>query len=173
MTLEFADYILLGIIAIFTWIGLWSGFIQALGSFLGVFLGAAVAARYYSILAPAWDWIAFGNERTAEIIIFIVLFILISRAVGIIFWLLNKIFNIVKLFPFLGSLNRLLGAILGFLEGIFVVATVLYFLTKYSVMTDLVTRLTESEIGQILLIMVNIVKPLLPAALKNLTTFGS
>lgn len=172
MVLQLADYVLLVIIAIFTWIGFWSGFIHALGSLAGVFLGAAVAARYYSLLAPAWDWLAFGSQRTVEIIIFIVLFIFISRLVGLVFWLLNKFFHLLKFFPGLGSLNRLLGAVLGFLEGVLVLATVLYFLTKYSLGLNFIDKLMVSQIGQILLTMVNIIKPILPEVFKNLPVFG-
>jgi len=172
MELYFFDYILLAIVAIFTWIGLWSGFIHTLGSFLGVFLGAALAARYYTHIAGAWDWVFFGNEKIAEIVIFVVIFVLISRVVGIIFWLANKIFGVVKLFPFLGSLNRLLGAILGFLEGVLILATVLFLVNQYQISPSIIDKLKDSEIAQILLTMAAVIKPLLPETVKNLTEFG-
>lgn len=172
MELHAIDYILLAIIAGFTWIGLWSGFIHTLGSFLGVFLGAALASRYYIALAGAWDWVFFGNEKMTQIVIFIVLFVLISRAVGIVFWVANKIFGVVKLFPFLGSLNKLLGAILGFLEGVLILATILFLMNQYQVSPSLVEKVNNSGIAQILLTMVAVIKPLLPEAVKNITQFG-
>ncbi len=172
MELHLIDYILLAIIAGFAWIGLWSGFIHTLGSFLGVFLGATLAARYYVPIATAWDWIFFGNEKITKIVVFIIIFILISRAVGIIFWLFNKVFGVIKLFPFLGSLNKLLGAILGFLEGVLVLATVLFLINQYQVSPGIIEKLKDSQIAQILLTMAAVIKPFLPEAVKNLTQFG-
>lgn len=172
MDFHLIDYILLAIIAGFTWIGLWSGFIHTLGSFLGVFLGAALAARYYIPIAGAWDWVFFGNEKISQIVIFIFIFILISRAVGLIFWLANKIFGVIKLFPFLGSLNRLLGAVLGFLEGVLILATVIFLISKYQISPEFTGQLKDSSVTQILLTMAAVIKPLMPAALKNLSQFG-
>ncbi len=166
--MENFDYILLAIIAVFTWIGFWSGFIRSLGRLLGLFLGAALASRYYLVLAPEWTWIFFDNKTVTEIAVFIIIFTLVSRGIGLVFWLLDKIFNVIRFFPFLTTINRLLGGIIGLLEGILSVGLVLFLLTKYQVSPELAGKIETSVIADTILAMSFIVQPFLAEAFRNL-----
>ena len=166
--METFDYILLAIIAIFTWVGFWSGFISTLGRFLGLFIGAAFASRYYIMLAPSWQWVFFDSQKITEIALFIIIFILISRAVGLIFWILDKIFNFIRFFPFLTTINRLLGGLLGLLEGIVFLGLVLFLLTKYQVSQELLETINRSVIADTLLAMTFIIQPFLAETFRSL-----
>jgi len=162
------DYILLIAVAIFVWLGFWSGFIRSLGRFLGLFIGAALASRYYIMLVPDWTWVFFDNETLTEIAVFIVIFTLVSRVIGLVFWLADKIFNIVRFFPFLTTINRLLGGIIGLVEGIIYIGLVLFLLTKYQISPELANRIDNSAIADTILAMNFIVQPFLSEAFRNL-----
>ncbi len=166
--METFDYILIAIIIGFTWVGFWSGFIASLGRFLGLFVGAAITSRYYVMLAPSWEWVFFDNQRITEIALFIIIFILISRGIGLIFWLLDKIFNFIRFFPFLTTINRLLGGLFGLLEGVVVLGLVLFLLTKYKVSPELLDTINTSVIADTLLSMTFIVQPFLAETFRNL-----
>lgn len=166
--MEMFDYILIAIILGFTWVGFWSGFIASLGRFLGLFIGAAIASRYYMMLAPSWEWVFFDNKTITEIALFIIIFTLISRGIGLIFWLLDKIFNFIRFFPFLTTINRLLGGVLGLLEGIIVLGLVLFLLTKYEVSQELIATIQSSVVADTLLSMTFIIQPFLAEAFRNL-----
>ncbi|MGB0757261.1 MAG: CvpA family protein [Patescibacteria group bacterium] len=162
------DYILLGILAIFTWVGFWSGFITSLGRFLGLFLGAALASRYYIVLAPEWEWVFFDNTTLTEIALFIIIFIVVSRGLGLVFWILDKIFDFIRFFPFLTTINRVLGGVLGLLEGVLVLGLVLFLLTKYPVSSDLIQSMNTSVVADVLLGMNFVIQPFLAEAFRNL-----
>lgn len=162
------DYILLAILALFAWSGFWAGLFATAGRFLGLFIGAAIASRYYVVLAPDWMWLVFDNQTLTEIVLFIVIFTLVSRGVGLVFWIIDKLFNVVSFFPFLTTINRLLGAILGLLEGTLYVGLVLFVLTKYPISDRLMEFMNTSIVADTLLAMTFIIQPFLAAAFRDL-----
>ena len=162
------DYILIAIIIGFTWVGFWSGFIVSLGRFLGLFVGAAFASRYYIMLAPSWEWVFFDNKNITEIALFIIIFILLSRGIGLIFWLLDKIFNLIRFFPFLTTINRLLGGVFGLLEGILSLGLILFLLTKYPISKEFLDTINTSQVAGMLLSMTFIIQPFLAETFRNL-----
>lgn len=168
--MSFIDIVLLIIIFGFVWIGFWSGFIHTLGSFLGVFVATAIAFRYFLVIAPAWEWVFFGHRTLAKIVVFIVLFVLVNRLVGLMFWLAGKLFHIVKFFPFLSTFNRLLGATLGLFEGMLAAGVVLFLMTKLPISKSLSQAIASSPVAQTLLTMITIVKPFIPEFIKGLKT---
>ena len=50
----------------------------------------------------------------------------INRLVWFLFWLLNRAFHLIAIFPFLKTINRLAGLILGVIEGILFVGVIAY-----------------------------------------------
>lgn len=156
------DYILLGIVGLFVWIGFWAGFIKSLGRVLGLFIGIAIAAHYYDLLAGAWQWVFFDNEAITKVVLFVLIFFVVSRVVGIVFWLVDKLFNVARLLPFLTTLNRLLGAALGLIEGVLIVGVVLLLLSKFAPSDTLKENINDSIVAQSLIDSTLIVKPLLP-----------
>ncbi len=163
------DTILLVILAGFVFYGLFFGLIRTLGSLVGVVVGAWLASHYYLTI---FDWtqdLFFGHDNLGKVIIFIVLFIVVNRLTGFGFALLEKTFNIISIIPFLKTINRLAGAVFGFLEGALVLGLILYVASRYTFIGHWFGKwLVNSEIAPFLLKFVNILLPLLPEVLKKL-----
>lgn len=165
--MELIDYILLGAVGFFVWIGFWAGFIKSLGRILGLFIGIAVAAHYYDILADAWQWVFFDSESVTRVVLFVLIFFVVSRVVGMLFWLVDKIFDVARILPFLTTLNRLLGALLGLLEGTLIAGVVLLLLVQYTPSDTLAETIDNSLVAQTLMDMTLVVKPFLPDELTE------
>lgn len=162
------DIILLIILGGFTLFGFSLGFIQALGGLVGLLLGVYCSAHWYDTVGNWLSYIFWGNENLSKIIAFILIYVVVSRLVQFVFYLINKIFKIVSIVPFLKTINRLLGAVLGFLEGLLFIGVVLYFLTRYPIADWLNQAITESVLVSKFLFTANILLPLLPGALKQI-----
>lgn len=116
------DIILLVIITAFTLFGFWFGFIHTFGSLIGFFGGIFIASRFYDY---------FGGGIPFRIFIFVLIFILVGRLVGLFFSIINKAFHLIRIIPFTSSINRLLGALFGFTEGILVVTGFVFIVNFY------------------------------------------
>ena len=160
------DYILLATILIMALLGLRKGFIESLGSVIGIVVAAIVASRFYP---EAASWL--GGSNWANIIAFIFIFSLAIKIVSLLFWFIGKIFKIVTVLPFISSFDRLLGFILGFAEGIFVLSIILYFSLKFPFSDWLMQQMNISIVAKTLLTVGDIFVPLFPNALTALKSF--
>ena len=124
--LSLADVLLVIIIFGFAFAGFFFGLIHTLGSLVGTVAGFILASKFAPTLS-GWISVIFGESSALSIISFIIVFLVASRLVGFLFWLVQKVFDVISLVPFLKSINRLLGAVLGFAEGIIVTGAVLYY----------------------------------------------
>lgn len=122
--MNLASLIILIIILGFVLVGFASGFILTLGNLIGLIISAFVAAHYYHSLAEIIDPYMWGEEKIAQIISFIFIFLVASRIIGIIIWFLAKISKIIFIIPFTKLVDRLLGAFLGLIEGMIFVGVV-------------------------------------------------
>ncbi len=124
------DIILLFIIAFFVLFGFMFGAIHTLGALLGIILGVYIANNYYEIGVPFINTFI-SNIFIAKIISYILIFVIINRLIGLVFMVLWKIFDIIKIIPFLSTINRLGGAILGLVEGVTILAIILFFMSGF------------------------------------------
>ena len=162
------DLILILILGGFVLYGLWFGLINTLGVLVGTIAGAFLAARWYE---PVADWTGFlfgGHTNLAKVVCFLILFIIINRLVGLVFWLIDKIFSFFKIIPFLSTINRLLGAVFGFLEGALVLGLTLFVAEKYPLGDWFITSLADSKIAHYFISVGKILMPLLPEVLKQI-----
>jgi len=122
------DLVLLVIISGFGLFGLWFGLAESIVSLVGTVVGIYFAARYYE---PAANWIqgytGWGGNFS-KVLIFILSFIIITRVIGVIFWILKRFLRILTRAPFIHMLDRMLGLIFGLVEGSFVVGISLFFI---------------------------------------------
>lgn len=165
------DVVLLLILSGFVWFGFWFGLIRSIGSLAGVFIGAYVAGIYYIDLA---NWIGgyIGlNENILKVIGFILVFSLVSRLVGFIFYLIEKAFKVLSIIPFLTTINRLAGALLGFAEGVLILGLLIYVVGRYSFWDFLKIQIESSQIVPYFLKATNLITPFLPEILKKLESF--
>ena len=163
------DIILLIILAGFVFYGLFFGLIRTLGSLAGVIIGAWLASRFY---LGVFSWVgslAFGFNNLGKVVVFIILFSLINRLVCFAFVILDKTFNIISIIPFLKSINRLAGAVLGFLMGGLSLGLILYVAARYAVFNSFFGDwLVNSEVAPRLIKFASVLVPLLPEVLKKL-----
>jgi len=163
------DVALLVILAGFVFYGLFFGLIRTLGSLAGVIVGAWLASRFYlEVFAWVKD-LSFGFNNLGKVVVFIILFALINRLVCFAFMILDKTFNIISIIPFLKSINRLAGAILGLLMGGLVLGLILYIAARYTVFNSFFGDwLVNSEVASRLVKFATVLTPLLPEVLKKL-----
>ncbi|MBI5230093.1 MAG: CvpA family protein [Candidatus Magasanikbacteria bacterium] len=160
------DIILLILLGGFMLFGLWFGLVHALGSLIGTIVGSFLAGHYY---APLTDWIlplTGGNPNLIKVLVFIFLFIIGNRLVGFVFWIIEKIFGVLKILPFLSTIDHLLGGVFGLLEGVLVIGLTLYFISKFPFSEWLTGAMLTSGVAAYLIKVSALLLPLLPDALK-------
>jgi membrane protein required for colicin V production len=160
------DLVLVIIVGAFVLFGLFFGFVHTLGSLVGSVLGIVLATR---LLEPAVDKFSFffnNNESVASVVIFIILFVLISKLIGLVFWILGKVFGILSWIPFAKTINRLLGAVLGFMEGVIVVGVIIYFALKFLPDSTVSAWLNDSSVANYLLAVMSALQALFPESLR-------
>jgi len=125
--------------------GVKDGFVHTLGRFLGAILGF-LAARAWSIwfVGIIGMFVPAGWARLAA---FIVIFIVITRVFGMVFKMVDGIFELMKLLPFLKSIDKFLGAFLGFVEGLIFIGGVIYLILTFKLSPTLITSATSSSVA--------------------------
>jgi len=151
--------------------GLWFGIIHMVGAFAGVIVGAVAAGRLYEGVSTWISPFVGGNVNLAKIIAFVLTFILVNRIVGLVFWVIEKIFKIIAIIPFLKTFNRLLGAALGLFEGTLVLGLAVYFASRFPVSSVADALLRDSQVAQGLYPIGAMLAPLLPQAVRMLQSF--
>ncbi len=163
------DVVLLIILSGFVFYGLFFGLIRTVGTFLGMIIGAVLASRLY---LPVSGWLSnffFGYNNLGKVVVFLILFSLINRLTGFAFYLLDKTFNLISIIPFLKTINRLGGAVLGFLTGSLSIGLVLYVASKYSILESFFGKwLIDSQFSHFFIKFTDFLLPLLPEVLKKI-----
>lgn len=172
MYVTILDLVLILIIFVFVAFGFTMGLVQAIGSLVGIFLGTWVAGLYYVSFAELLTPIFLGNALTANIVSFILIFTVVNRLTGLAFWFVNKAFNLISIIPFTKSLNRILGAILGLVEGALAIGIVLYFIVHLPIPESFRGFVVDSQVAEFFIAQAAILVPLLPSALTLFTTWG-
>ncbi len=163
------DGILLAILSGFVFYGLFFGLIRTIGSLVGVIVGTWAAA---SLFLPAFYWtqnLFFGYNTIGKVVCFLIIFSLTNRLACFLFALLDKIFNIVAIIPFVKTINRLAGAALGLIEGGLAIGLALYIISSNWVLGGWFAEiLAQSDIAAYLLDFIGILKPYFPEIMKRL-----
>jgi len=161
------DVILLILLGGFVLFGLWFGLIHTLGAIIGTFAGAFFAGLWYE---PLGHWLEgiFGHPNLMRIFAFIFIFIIINRLIGFAFYVLDKIFNFLTIVPFLKTVNRLLGGILGFFEGVLVIGLSLFIIARFPLSDWFTSVLQASTVAPWFMAISKILQLMLPELLKQI-----
>ncbi|MDX9892858.1 MAG: CvpA family protein [Patescibacteria group bacterium] len=170
MYLTILDLVLVFIVFIFVAFGFAMGLVQTVGALVGVVLGAWLAGIYYDSIAVWLSPFMLGNDIMAKIVAFILIFTIINRLSGLVFWIINKFFNILSIIPFAKSLNRILGALLALVEGILTLGVILYFAGQFEISEWWQGIISGSIVAGWLIEMARILTPLLPQILDKVTS---
>lgn len=168
------DIILLILLAGFVFYGFFFGLIRAVGALAGIIIGAWVASHYYLAVFGWIDQWWPGNPNIGKIVSFIVCFSIASRVVSWLVMLFEQAFNLAAVIPFLKTLNRLLGAVFGFIEGALAIGLVVYVASRYvPAGSALAHWLDQSRLVAFLIGFSKILAPMLPELYKKAKSFVS
>lgn len=157
------DLILVLVLFFFTFSGFMFGAIQTIGSLAGTIVGIIVAGRYFDVLSGKISPTPIGNPNLAKVLAFALLFVVSSKAVSLVFWIVNKVYKLLSFIPFLKSINRLAGGFLGLAEGVIIVGVALVLFKQYPFADFLLPSIDTSPIAQWLLWVGGQLVPLLPS----------
>ncbi|MEI6510484.1 MAG: CvpA family protein [Candidatus Uhrbacteria bacterium] len=162
------DLILVVIIGLFVLFGFLFGLVHTLGSLIGTILGTVITSR---LIDPAFAKFGsfLGGGAIAKIVLFIFIFLVISRLIGLLFWVVEKVLGIFAMVPFAKTFNRLLGAAFGFVEGVIVVGVVLFFALQYLPNDAVRAALEQSNVATYLLAVTAAIQVMYPEGTKLLT----
>ena len=162
------DLVLILIWSGFVFYGLFFGLIRTLGSLLAVIAGAWAASIFYLDLFNLIESWFFGLDNLGKIVCFIIVFTVANRLIGFIFMILDKTFSIFSIIPFMKTINRLGGAILGFLEGALVLGILVYLGVEYlSLNTWLPWGVKQSVVVPHLIDLIQFLVPFFSEALRS------
>jgi uncharacterized membrane protein required for colicin V production len=139
------DIILFLLILGFIGAGAKDGFVHTFGRLIGTVLGfIAAKAWYLKVNAVLGIFLPFG---WAQLISFVLIFIVITRLVGYAFKIVDGAFSILSFLPFVKTFNKLLGGIVGFVEGIIVLGALIYLVKMTQILPWLGSMLAVSKIA--------------------------
>ena len=108
--MNWLDIILILALLLAAFIGFRRGIIKVVLILAGLILGVFLAGRFYSNFA---DRLPIGNDTTAKVLAFIIIFIAVIAAAFVLAFFLRRTLAAIRL----GWTDRLAGAILGFIAG--------------------------------------------------------
>lgn len=160
------DAIILIIIGIFFLMGFVKGFIKQIGSIIGFFLALWVAATFYpqfaAYLKPSFQQWQIIASQLSVFVAYILLFFGTQFAFGILVSIADYLFRIFSFAPFMKLTNRLLGGLIGTIEGILLVSAAFALLTQVTFFPALSEKLKKSFFAPLAGTVSGIIMPLLP-----------
>lgn len=161
------DIIILILLAGFVLYGVWLGFVHELGSLIGAIFATIIAGYFY---VQVGDWLTkiFGNPVLMKIIAFLIIFFIVSKLFGFLFYYISKLLNVVTHLPFIHAIDRLMGGVLGFFEGVLVIGLTLFILTKYPLNPSLTALLSGAKLVPWFIAVSSVLQGFLPDTIKEL-----
>jgi len=142
------NIVLLLILLAFVGLGLKDGFIVSLGRIVGAIIGFVAARAWYVAASPLLSWLL--PESWSKVIAFLLIFILVDRLLGWVFGALDKTYDFIAMIPFMKSANHIIGAIVGFIEGIVVMGGVIWLIKTFNLLPFAIPYLDGTMVGQII-----------------------
>ena len=161
------DILILVIAGGYVWGGFWAGLIQSIGGVIGLFLGVIIASRTYESVGNFINPVFGGHEITGYIFAFLLVFMLVTRLVGLAFYFINKMFKFIAIVPGLKLLNNIGGAIFGFIEGALFIGLTLQFISHLPISNNFAELIANSALAGYCLTVAVWLVPLFPGVLKS------
>ncbi len=160
--MNWLDILILVIIGLATFSGLRTGLIKAIFTLAGVIVGIILAGRLYVPLSAQLTFIP--QDNIARIVAFIIILGVVMVVAGVLASVLRWIASLVML----GWVNRLGGAIAGFIFGAFVCGALLSIWVKF---LGISTPIAGSELAILLLNRLPLALALLPEEFNTIRSF--
>ncbi len=123
------------------------GLILTVGQLVGIVVGFLLARLWspfvlsrVTMLVPSHPAIAYGLS-------FLAVFVVMDRAVNFVFHLIDMLFQILTIIPFLSTINHLLGAIIGIIAGITFIGGGTYLVLTFQIDPRAVQWASQSQIA--------------------------
>lgn len=142
--------------------GLRMGLVYKLGTLVGLIAGLWISSRYTPSVAT---WL--GGGVFASISAFFLLLSITTKIFGLLAWSADTLFSIVRIIPFVTTVNRVLGAALSVVISALFLSASLYVLQALPISTSLDTTIEESGVSKGLLKLTVFYKPLLSEKLED------
>lgn len=141
----FIDVILIVLSVLFIVGGWRQGFVRAAGSLVGLVISIAVG-----IWGVGWIENVTGINLTGNPVIFItsflILSILVSQLIGLLVSAMDMIRKLISVIPFLGLLNRVLGAVVGAAQAAVMIGAVAFVMSNFVPHGGVRTTFLNSEL---------------------------
>src|SRR3989338_2863358 len=127
------DAALIFLVAGFTVYGFWQGIIKMAGELIGYVAGIYIAGHYF---IPFYEWthsLYLGYENIGRLASFLLLLLIVRKLVVLAVLIIDRFFDIISIIPFFGLVNRLAGAVFGFVTVGVVLGVLIYFASRYSI----------------------------------------
>ncbi len=160
--MNWLDIIIIIVIIISAFIGLWNGLIKTILSLAGSIVGVVLAGRYYVLLSEQLSFI--NQENVAKIVAFVI----ILFGVMIIAWVIASLMKWSISAIGLGWINRLSGAVFGLVLGAIFCGALLAIWVKF---VGIGTPVAESGLASLLLDQFRLVLALLPGEFDEVRFF--
>lgn len=160
--MSWLDIVILIIIAVPTVIGLKIGIIKAVLTMAGVIVGVVLAGNYYENMAQTLTFIP--QPGLAKVVAFAIIMVGVMVVASIVASLVKKVISAMLL----GWVNRLGGAVLGFVLGAIFCGALLSIWVKFLGIGD---SITGSALARVLLDSFPFVLGLLPAEFDSVRSF--
>lgn len=162
------DFVLILILAGFILFGFFFGLVHSAGALLGVVIGAFVASHTFEPLAELFAFFFGGNLNLSRIVVFAVIFVFVNRLVGFGFYILEKFYQILQRVPYLRTIDKLGGSVLGFVEGSLVLGMILFVTIRFPWNDFIAVQLVDSTLTPVFVGVAQVLVPLIPKVLQQL-----
>ncbi len=163
------DIILLILLLGFFIRGWQAGLIRMLAGLIGIVAGIVIAGHFYHLVADWFIAMPFlaDKQNLTNILSMIVIFLAVNGVIGIGAYLVDRTFHIFSFIPFLKTINKITGALLGLLGGAFVFGWLITMLNKFPFAEFITNYLSNSVVVPYLLIVSDFIMPWWPMALEQ------
>ena len=165
--MSYVDIALFSVLGLFILSGFFMGLFRTLGTLVGTIVAALFTGQVIDVLHKTFGFL-FGGGETARVIIYIIVFLLLSRLVGLAFWIIGKFLGFLRWIPFVKSIDHLLGGLFGFLEGIIAIGFALLYASHVipSVLLNQI-HLNDSVFAKYILQTMSMLELFLPESIRN------
>lgn len=133
--MNFLDIVLICIVGLFLMRGFFRGLVQEVLSLIAIVLAVLLAANYQHLVVPHLE-LYISSEMTVSVLSYVTIFF----GTIIVFWLLAKFIRTVLEISLLGWVDRLAGAVFGFIEGVLIGLICLMFIQTFMPKSELLEQ---------------------------------
>lgn len=122
------EIILIAIVIVFIIHGWFAGFIKSFGDLVGLVAGLVVGGYAVRYLEGQLHLI---DNPVAAVIVYLAVLGVMTWLVGWLFSLIDKLYKLASIIPFLGLINKFAGALLGLVEGVIALLVISYVTQRF------------------------------------------